>query len=116
MSNDGPMVRLPANTLRECGHFRSAAYFIDFEIRILSGSLIDMIQLIGPSVDDGIAIEFIHGGDDAVLEFLFGCDADVAQDGAGELGKEALDEVEPGAVLGCEGEFEAARGLLGEPG
>jgi hypothetical protein len=31
----------------------------------------------------------------AILEFLFGCDADVAQHGAGELGKETLDEVEP---------------------
>jgi hypothetical protein len=30
-------------------------------------------------VDDGIAIEFIHGGHDAVLKFLFGRDADVAQ-------------------------------------
>ena len=35
---------------------------------------------------------------------------------AGEFGKEALDEVEPGAVLGREGEFEAVRGLIGEPG
>jgi hypothetical protein len=38
----------------------------------------------------------------AILKFLFGCGADVAQDGAGEFGKEALDEVEPGAVLGRE--------------
>jgi len=30
-------------------------------------------------MDDRMAIEFIHGGDDAVLEFLFGCDADMAQ-------------------------------------
>src|ERR1700757_4441242 len=30
--------------------------------------------------------------------------------------KEALDEVEPRAVLGSEGEFEAAGGLIGEPG
>ena len=30
------------------------------------------------------------------------------QDGAGELGEEALDEVEPGAVLGREGKVEAA--------
>ena len=67
-------------------------------------------------MNDGIAIEVVHGGHDAVLEFLFGCDADVAQHGAGELGEEALDEVEPRAVLGGEGEFEAARGLLGEPG
>ena len=67
-------------------------------------------------MDDGVSIEVIHGGHDAVLEFLFGCDADVAQDGAGELGEEALDEIEPGAVLGREGEFESAGRLLGEPG
>src|ERR1700758_1172045 len=42
--------------------------------------------------------------------------SDVAQDRAGELGEEALDEVEPGAVLGREGEREAARRLSGEPG
>ena len=54
--------------------------------------------------------------EDAVLEFLFGCDADMAQDRAGELGEEAFDEVEPRAVLGGEGEFEAAGGLIGEPG
>jgi hypothetical protein len=67
-------------------------------------------------VNDGALIEVVHGGHDSILEFLFGCDADVAQDGAGECGKEALDEVEPGAVLGSEGEFEAARGLIGESG
>jgi hypothetical protein len=31
----------------------------------------------------------------------------MAQDGAGELGEEALDKVEPGAVLGSESELEA---------
>ena len=41
-----------------------------------------------------------------------GCSAERA----GEFGKEALDEVEPGAVLRSEGEFEAVRGLIGEPG
>ena len=60
-------------------------------------------------------VDVVHGGHDAVLEFLFGSDADVAQDGAGELGEETLDEVEPRAVLGGEGELEAARGLFGEP-
>ena len=50
------------------------------------------------------------------LEFLLGGDADVAQDGAGEFGKEALDEIEPGTVLGGESEFEAVCGLAGEPG
>jgi len=39
----------------------------------------------------------------------------VAEDGAGELGKKALNEIEPGAVFWCEGEFEAAGGLIGEP-
>jgi len=66
-------------------------------------------------VDDRMAIKFIHGGHDAVLEFLFGCDADMAQHGAGELGEKALDEVEPGTMLGRESEFEAAGGLNGEP-
>jgi hypothetical protein len=35
-----------------------------------------------------LAIEFINGCHDAVLEFLLGCDADVPEHGAGELGKE----------------------------
>jgi hypothetical protein len=33
----------------------------------------------------------------------------VAQDGASEFGKEALDKVEPGAVLRSEGKLEAVR-------
>jgi hypothetical protein len=67
-------------------------------------------------VNDGIAIEEVHGGHDAIPELLFGRDADMAQHGAGQFGGEALDEVEPRAVLGSEGELEVARGLLGEPG
>jgi hypothetical protein len=67
-------------------------------------------------MDDGSFVEVTHGGHDAVLEFLFGCDPDVAQDGAGELGEEALDQVQPGAVLGREGKFEAARRSVGELG
>ena len=74
-----------------------------------------LLCLVGLGVDDGMLVDVVHGGHDAVLEFLFGGDADVAQDGAGELGEEALDEVEPRAVLGGEGELEAARGLFGEP-
>jgi hypothetical protein len=38
-----------------------------------------------------------------------------AQHRAGELGEEAFDEIEPGAVLGREGELEAADRLIGEP-
>jgi len=63
-----------------------------------------------------MAIKFIHGGHDAVLEFLFGCDADMAQHGAGELGENALDEVEPGTMPGRESEFEATGGVIGDPG
>ena len=40
----------------------------------------------------------------------------MAEHGAGELGEESLDEIEPGAMLGSEDEGEAALGLLGEPG
>ena len=38
----------------------------------------------------------------------------MAQDRPGELGEEALDKVEPGTVLGSEGEFKAVRGLIGQ--
>jgi hypothetical protein len=67
-------------------------------------------------VNDGLLIEVVHGGHNATVEFVFGRDADVTQNGAGEFGKEALDKVEPGAVFGREGEFEAACGLVDEPG
>ena len=36
----------------------------------------------------------------------------MTQDGAGKLGEEALDEVEPGAVLGRERKVEAACGRV----
>ena len=49
-------------------------------------------------MSNGVLVEVIHGSHDAVLEFLFGCHADVAQDGAGELGEEALDQIEPRAA------------------
>jgi hypothetical protein len=32
-----------------------------------------------------MAVEFIHGSHETILEFLFGCDADVAQDRARAL-------------------------------
>ena len=72
--------------------------FSKFEI--ISGRL---VELIGPGVNDGLLIEIVHGSHDPILEFLFGRDADVAEDGAGKFREEALDEVEPGAVLGSEG-------------
>src|SRR5450631_1092446 len=66
-------------------------------------------------MDDGMLIDVFDGGHEALLEFLFGSDADVAQNGTGELGEETLDKVEPRAVLGGEGELEAPGGLCGEP-
>src|ERR1700746_2524293 len=66
-------------------------------------------------MEDGVAVDVVDSGGEAVLEFLVGCDADVAEHGAGELGGEALDEIEPGAMLGGEDELESAGRLLGEP-
>ena len=66
-------------------------------------------------MDDRIAIEVVDCGQDSVLEFLFGRDADVTQHGARELGEEALYEIEPGAVLWGEEQGEAPFGLGGEP-
>ena len=66
-------------------------------------------------MNDGMAIDIIDGSHDTILEFLFGSDADVAQHRACELGEESFDEIEPGAVRGREGEFEAAGRLIGEP-
>src|SRR5215204_7077382 len=49
------------------------------------------------------------------LSSCLGSDTDMAQDGARHLGKEALDQIEPGAMGRREGELEAALGLAGEP-
>ena len=46
-------------------------------------------------MDDRILIEVIHGSHEAILEFLFECDADVAQHRTSELGEEPCDEIEP---------------------
>jgi hypothetical protein len=67
-------------------------------------------------VDDRLLVDVIDGGQDALREFLFGDDAHVAQHGAGELGEEALNEVQPRAMLRSEGKFEAALRLCREPG
>jgi hypothetical protein len=67
-------------------------------------------------MNHGLLIEVIHCGHDSIFEFLFGRDADVTQDGAGELGEGALNQVELGAVFGRESEFKAVRGLPRDPG
>src|ERR1700747_3620167 len=45
------------------------------------------VELVGPTVDNRLLIEQIHGGDDALLDFLFGGGADVAQNRAASLEK-----------------------------
>ena len=66
-------------------------------------------------MNGGVLVEVVDSGHKAILEFLFGRDADVAEHRAGNFGEEALDEVEPRAVLGCEGELEASDWSSGEP-
>ena len=66
-------------------------------------------------MNHGVSIEVIRGSHDAIFEFLLGRDTDVAQDRASKFGEEAFNEVEPGAVGGSKGEFEAVRGLFGKP-
>jgi len=60
-------------------------------------------------------VDVVDGGQDSLLEFVRGGDADMSEHGAGELGEEALDQVEPGAMLRREDEREAAFGLGREP-
>src|SRR4249920_4263189 len=66
-------------------------------------------------MNDGILVEVIDGAHETLFEFLLGGDEDVAEDRTGELGKEAFNEVEPGAVLGDEGEPESPPRLIRKP-
>src|SRR3974377_131891 len=61
-----------------------------------------------------MAIDIDDASHDALLELVLGGYPDVAQDRAGELGEEALNEVEPRAVLGGEGELEASSRSSGQ--
>ena len=67
-------------------------------------------------MNDGIAVEIVHGSDQPILELLLGGDANVPQDGTGEFRKEALHEIEPRAVSGGESKFEAVPRSVGKPG
>jgi hypothetical protein len=46
-------------------------------------------------VDDWLAIDVADEGHQALLELVFGTDANVAQHRTRQLGEEALDEIEP---------------------
>ena len=65
-------------------------------------------------MDDWMAVEFSHGGHDAILELLLRCDTDMAQHRTSELGEEPFNEIEPGTVRGREGEFETACRMIVE--
>src|SRR5215813_1023826 len=67
------------------------------------------------SVNDRVAVQIIDELQDALFEFVFRADADVAEHGAGGFGEEALDEIEPGAVLGREHELKAPLGSRCQP-
>src|SRR3954447_21973865 len=72
-------------------------------------------KFVGPGMDDRMAVDVVDASHDARLQLVFGGYTDVAQHGASKLGEEAFDQVEPGAVLGGEGEFEASDGAGIEP-
>src|ERR1700728_3249781 len=72
-------------------------------------------DFLGPSVDNRLAIEVAEVRDDPLLEFGLRRHPDVTQYRAHHLREEALNQVEPGAMLWREHEAEAALALCGEP-
>ena len=51
-------------------------------------------------MNDGLLIEIVHGSHDPILEFLFGRDADVAEDGAGKFKKKPSTRLSQEPCLG----------------
>ena len=66
-------------------------------------------------MDDRLSIDVVDEVHEALLEFVFRGNPDMAQDRACHLGEEALDQIEPGTVGRCEGEGKAPRGLRRQP-
>jgi hypothetical protein len=62
-----------------------------------------------------LAISVVDERHQALLEFVFRSNADMAEDRAGQLGKEALDQIEPRAMGRRESEGEAPRRLRRKP-
>ena len=63
----------------------------------------------------GFTVEIINELHDALFQFVLRADADVTEHRAGGFGKEPLDEIEPGAVLGGEHELKASFGSRRQP-
>jgi hypothetical protein len=66
-------------------------------------------------MDDGVSVEVIEVGEDPRFEFVLGCDANAAEYRSSHFGEEALDKIEPGAVLRCEYEVETPLWLGRKP-
>ena len=66
-------------------------------------------------MDDWVSINVIDGSHDAVLEFLFGSHADVAQNGAGELERKPSIKLSQEPCLGVKVNWKRPSGLGGEP-
>src|SRR5690242_21948328 len=81
--------------------------------RLLSRGLANFV---GPGVDDRISVEIAEVGKDTASEFGLGSDPKVTQQRARHFGKEALHEIEPGAVFWGEHEGETPLRLRGNPG
>src|SRR6202035_5766208 len=64
---------------------------------------------------DRAAVDPVDFGEDSLAQLRQGSDADMAKHGAGELGGEFLDEIEPGTVFWRVDDGKASIGLLGEP-
>src|SRR5215472_6868543 len=67
-------------------------------------------------MDDRVTVEVVEIGGNTIFEFDLRCDADMAEHRARHFGKEALNEVEPGAVFRGEHEAKTSLRLGCEPG
>lgn len=63
-----------------------------------------------------MAIDLVDTSHDVLFELMFRGHRDMAQHRASELGEEALNKIEPRAVLRSEGELKAAGRSSSEPG
>ena len=50
---------------------RTTLHYLALDQRFRSSNHIRPVELVGPGVNDGLSIEEVHCGHDAILEFLF---------------------------------------------
>src|SRR6476661_7271724 len=89
--------------------FRSAFPWFE-SYQAASASLYDQVWMTGWRFTSSMPTH------NALFEFVFCGDPDVAQDRPREFGQEALDEIESRTMLGGEGKLEASRRSRVEPG